>query len=176
MFPSLSATRPCGPEFFPSTREYSLNVPVAGSSRPSLLAIWSVNHSAPSSPTAGSCGCAPFVGTSHSRIVTFRSLTSVAGPAPRDARETPVPGLELCRPKLRDLYFSYIPPCWHSSSGEPACLYPQARRIRTALVGPFRYPLRFASLIIRVGVPQGKYRSFPSFLYQILNRWNDVAR
>ena len=30
-------------------------------------------------------------------------------------------------------------------------------------MGPLRDPLRFASLIIRVGVVQWQYRSFPSF-------------
>src|SRR5260370_40284444 len=75
IFPSRSATSPCGPESSIFSA-YSLNAPVEGSSRPILLTICSVNQSAPSCPTAGSCGCAPFVGTSHSRIVTFSSLTS----------------------------------------------------------------------------------------------------
>ena len=90
MFPSRSATSPCGPESS-TLSGYSLNAPLFGSSCPSLLAICSVNHSAPSGPTAGSCGCAPLVGTSHSWIVTFNSPTSEAGAAPRDARASPSP-------------------------------------------------------------------------------------
>jgi hypothetical protein len=55
MFPSLSATSPCGPELGVFSGN-SLNVPVLGSSRPSLFAIWPVHQSAPSRATAGSCG------------------------------------------------------------------------------------------------------------------------
>src|SRR5215467_1537386 len=77
MFPSVSDTRPCGPELS-TFNGNSLNAAVAGSTRPILFCICSVNHSAPSMPTAGSCGWAPLVGTSHSLMVTCRSVTSFA--------------------------------------------------------------------------------------------------
>src|SRR5215467_3083489 len=83
MLPSLSATRPCGPSLEP-LRGYSLNAPVAGSRRPSLLTICSVNHREPSGATAGSCGCAPLVGTSHSRMFTFSAATGGAGSPRRE--------------------------------------------------------------------------------------------
>src|SRR6266403_3854130 len=99
MLPFESATRPCGPE--PSIfSAYSLKTPVLGSTRPSLFCSCSVNHSAPSVPTAGSCGCAPFVGTSHSRIVTFSSPTSAPGAAPRDASAIPSPQPRITTPQI----------------------------------------------------------------------------
>src|SRR5579864_8917700 len=76
MLPSLSATRPCGPD--PAVfNGYSLKAPVLGSRRPSLLAPWPVYHSEPSGASAGSCGRDFGVGTSYSLICTFR----VAGAA-----------------------------------------------------------------------------------------------
>src|SRR5258708_38518933 len=77
MLPVESATNPCGPESS-IFNGYSLKAPLAGSSRPSLFCNCSVNHSDPSGATAGSCGCAPFVGTSHSLILTFSSPTAPA--------------------------------------------------------------------------------------------------
>jgi hypothetical protein len=70
VLPSRSATRPCGPSFEPLSG-YSLKVSVAGSRRPNLLTLCSVNQSVPSGATAGSCGWAPLLGTSHSRMVTL---------------------------------------------------------------------------------------------------------
>src|SRR5580704_5502137 len=85
MLPSRSATKPCGPSFSPLSG-YSLKFPVGGSSRPSLLTICSVNQREPSVPTAGSWGWAPFVGTVHSRILTFRLVTVGVGADERDVR------------------------------------------------------------------------------------------
>src|SRR6266436_7963186 len=99
MLPLESATGPCGPESSIFSA-YSWNTPVLGSTRPSLFCNCSVNHSAPSVPTAGSCGCAPFVGTSHSRIVTFSSPTSAPGAAPRDASAIPSPKPRIAIPKI----------------------------------------------------------------------------
>src|SRR5260370_34905625 len=90
MLPLESATRPCGPESSIFSA-YSLKTPVLGSTLPILFCNCSVNHSAPAGPTAGSWGCAPLVGTFHSRIVTFSSLTSVAGAAPHDRGAIPRP-------------------------------------------------------------------------------------
>src|ERR1700680_4243556 len=81
MFPFASATNPCGPESSIFSA-YSLNVPLAGSNRPSLFCNCSVNHKDPSGATAGSCGCAPLVGTSHSLIVTLSSATAGGGALP----------------------------------------------------------------------------------------------
>src|SRR5690242_9299984 len=78
MFPSASATSPCGPELS-TFNGNSLNAPVDGSTRPILFCICSVNHNAPSIPTAGSWGCAPFVGTSHSLMLTCSSPTVSSG-------------------------------------------------------------------------------------------------
>src|SRR5437762_8744876 len=83
MLSSESATSPCGPELS-TFRGNSLNAPVDGSTRPILFCICSVNQSAPSIPTAGSCGWAPLVGTSHSLMVIFSSPTSVLGDARRE--------------------------------------------------------------------------------------------
>src|SRR5260221_7825228 len=69
MFPSVSATRPCGPEFAMSSGN-SLISPDSGSSRPSLLASCAAYHSDPSGATAGSCGPEFGVGASHSLIDT----------------------------------------------------------------------------------------------------------
>src|SRR5437879_12420927 len=70
MFPSRSATSPCGPD--PGVlRGNSLICPVFGSKRPSLFAIWPVYHSDPSGATAGSCGLELGVGTSHSLMETL---------------------------------------------------------------------------------------------------------
>src|SRR5216683_6797742 len=88
IFPLASATNPCGPESSIFS-VYSLNVPLAGSSRPSLFCNCSVNHSDPSGATAGSCGCAPFVGTSHSLILTFSSPTLAPGTRAAITRTTP---------------------------------------------------------------------------------------
>src|SRR6266542_4960953 len=72
MLPSLSAASPCGPE--PGVfNGYSLISPDFGSSRPNLFANWPVYQSAPSGATSGSCGRESGVGTSHSRMTTFRS-------------------------------------------------------------------------------------------------------
>src|SRR5579864_5717992 len=69
IFPSRSATRPCGPE--PGVfNGYSLNWPVLGSRRPSLLAPCPVYQSEPSGANAGSCGRDLGVGTSYSLIDT----------------------------------------------------------------------------------------------------------
>src|SRR5919204_424571 len=70
MLPSLSASRPCGPECGVLSG-YSLKAPVLGSSRPSTLAIWPVYQSDPSAVASGSCGREPGVGTGHSFIETF---------------------------------------------------------------------------------------------------------
>src|SRR5712692_5565096 len=80
MFPFASATSPCGPESSIFST-YSLKAPLAGSNRPSLFCNCSVNHNEPSGAIAGSCGCAPLVGTSHSLIVTFNSPTAAAAAA-----------------------------------------------------------------------------------------------
>src|ERR1700758_1581341 len=69
IFPSWSATNPCGPESAVFNGN-SLNCPVFGSKRPSLLAIWPVYQRAPSGAAAGSWGREWGVGTSHSLIVT----------------------------------------------------------------------------------------------------------
>src|SRR5713226_4698475 len=74
MWPSLSSTRPCGPEWG-VLRGYSLKRPVFGSSRPSTLFIWPVYQSDPSAVASGSCGRDPGVGTGHTFIETL------AGPA-----------------------------------------------------------------------------------------------
>src|SRR5229473_7537 len=78
MFPSLSATSPCGPELG-VLRGYSLNSPVFGSSRPNLFAPCPVYQSEPSGATAGSWGRDFGVGTSYSWISTF-SIPTVAKP------------------------------------------------------------------------------------------------
>src|SRR5713226_1938784 len=70
MLPSLSSTRPCGPECG-VLRGYSLKRPVFGSSRPSTLFIWPVYQSDPSLVARGSCGRDPDVGTCHSLIETL---------------------------------------------------------------------------------------------------------
>src|SRR6516225_4827118 len=75
MLPSLSATKPCGPE--PGAFSgYSLNCPVWGSSRPSLFAPCAVYQSEPSGATAGSCGRDFGVGSSYSLIGTLRVPTA----------------------------------------------------------------------------------------------------
>src|SRR5258708_27671655 len=74
IFPFVSATSPGGPESSIFST-YSLKLPLAGSNRPSLFCNCSVNHKEPSGARAGSCGCAPLVGTSHSLMVTFNSPT-----------------------------------------------------------------------------------------------------
>src|SRR5437868_4795623 len=79
MLPCSSATSPCGPELGVLSG-YSLNLPVLGSRRPSLLAACSVVHRAPSGATAGSCGRALAVGTSNSRMGTCNGSTA-ANPA-----------------------------------------------------------------------------------------------
>ena len=61
MFPSLSACRPCGPEFGVGSGN-SLNCCVAGSKRPTTLARWPVYQIDPSGATAGSCGYAGVLG------------------------------------------------------------------------------------------------------------------
>src|ERR1700680_342537 len=76
MFPSLSATSPCGPELG-VFKEYSLNSPVFGSRRPSLFAACPVYQSEPSGATAGSCGLDFGVGTSYSWMRTFSVPTGV---------------------------------------------------------------------------------------------------
>src|SRR5437870_5449671 len=90
MLPSLSATKPCGPE--PGVFSgYSLNSPLFGSSRPSLFASCPVYQSEPSGATAGSCGRDFGVGTSNSLIVTLGdaairavlTATQINGPASR---------------------------------------------------------------------------------------------
>src|SRR5215472_353531 len=78
MLPSRSAARPWGPELSTFSGN-SLNVPREGSTRPILFCICSVNQRAPSAPTAGSCGCAPLVGTSHSLMATCNSPTVSSG-------------------------------------------------------------------------------------------------
>src|SRR5215475_15025073 len=70
ILPCWSATSPCGPDSGVFSG-YSLNSPVLGSRRPSLLAICPVYQSEPSGATAGSCGRELGVGTSHSLIETF---------------------------------------------------------------------------------------------------------
>ena len=69
MLPSLSSTRPCGPECGVLSR-YSLNCPVLGSSLPSTLANCPVYQMAPSAVASGSCGREPGVGTGHCLIET----------------------------------------------------------------------------------------------------------
>src|SRR5258707_13831984 len=87
IFPFVSATSPCGPESSIFST-YSLKLPLAGSNRPSLFCNCSVNHKEPSGAIAGSCGCAPLVGTSNSLMLTFNSPTD---PTP-DAVEQAVVG------------------------------------------------------------------------------------
>src|SRR6267378_4277581 len=132
MFPLESATKPCGPESSIFSA-YSWNTPVLGSTRPSLFCNCSVNHSAPSVPTAGSCGCAPFQGTSHSRIVVFLLLISTSRPKS-----------VLAVGRLISL----------------SCAPENGTSLSLAPCGP---PLPFANLITRAGVVQWQYRSFPSF-------------
>src|SRR5271169_955996 len=79
MLPCLSAISPCGPELG-VFKEYSLNSPVFGSSRPSLFAPCPVYHREPSGAIAGSCGRDFGVGTSYSWICTF-SIPTVVEPA-----------------------------------------------------------------------------------------------
>src|SRR5579862_6159506 len=74
MLPCVSATNPCGPELGVFSVN-SLNTPVFGSSRPSLLAPCPVYQSEPSGPRAGSCGRDLAVGTSYSFIFTARTAT-----------------------------------------------------------------------------------------------------
>src|SRR5580700_12143928 len=69
MLPSLSATKPCGPDMG-VFNGYSLNSFVLGSNRPSTLAICPVYQTEPSGATSGSCGRDPGVGTCHSLIET----------------------------------------------------------------------------------------------------------
>src|SRR5215472_15839601 len=76
MFPSLSATNPCGPELGVFSG-YSLNSPVFGSRRPSLFAPCPVYQSDPSGASAGSCGRDFGVGTSYSLICTLRVVSAV---------------------------------------------------------------------------------------------------
>src|SRR5216684_1139355 len=79
MLPSLSETKPCGPE--PAVFSgYCLNFPVFGSSRPSLFAVCPVYQSEPSGASAGSCGRECGVGTSYSLICTF-NVSAVANTA-----------------------------------------------------------------------------------------------
>src|SRR5882724_6819448 len=164
MFPLESATRPCGPESSIFSA-YSWNAPVLGSTRPSLFCNCSVNHSAPSAPTAGSCGCAPFVGSSHSRIVTLSSPTSAPGAAPRDANAIPSPKPRIATPKIVVLLLLI-------STSRPKSVLAVGRVISlswapengTSLsLAPCGPPLPFANLITRAGVVQWQYRSFPSF-------------
>src|SRR5215471_21458217 len=70
MLPFLSATSPCGPDSGVFSG-YSLNSPVFGSRRPSLLAICPVYQREPSGARAGSCGRELGVGTSHSLMETL---------------------------------------------------------------------------------------------------------
>src|SRR5438876_2694114 len=79
MLPSLSATKPWGPESRVFSG-YSLNSPVFGSSRPSLFVAWPVYQSEPSGAKAGSCGRDRGVGTSYSLICTF-SVPAAENPA-----------------------------------------------------------------------------------------------
>src|SRR3989441_7555630 len=79
MLPSLSATKPCGPELGVFSGN-SLNSPVLGSSRPSLFAPWPVYQSEPSGASAGSCGRDPGVDTSYSLMCTLR-VPAIASPA-----------------------------------------------------------------------------------------------
>src|SRR5262249_19054242 len=67
--------------------------PVAGSSRPILSARCSVYQSAPSFPSAGSCGWASLVGTSYSLI---GALSSVAANAPVAPARTSNPAASDC--------------------------------------------------------------------------------
>src|SRR2546428_8018995 len=80
MLPSLSSTRPWGPECG-VLRGYSLKRPVFGSSRPRTLFIWPVYQSDPSAVANGSCGRDPGVGTGHSLIETLAGpgITTPAG-------------------------------------------------------------------------------------------------
>src|SRR2546428_3025233 len=80
ILPSLSSTRPWGPECGVLSG-YSLKRPVFGSSRPSALVIWPVYQSDPSAVASGSCGRDPGVGTDHSLIETLAGpgITTPAG-------------------------------------------------------------------------------------------------
>src|SRR5215472_190051 len=75
IFPSLSATSPCGPDLG-VFKGYSLNSPVFGSRRPSLFAPCPVYQSEPSGASAGSCGRDFGVGTSYSLICTLKVVTA----------------------------------------------------------------------------------------------------
>src|SRR5882672_8163039 len=68
--PSLSSTRPCGPEWAVLSG-YSLTLPVFGSTRPSTFAIWPEYQSEPSDPAIGSCGRDPGVGACQIFIETL---------------------------------------------------------------------------------------------------------
>src|SRR6266849_10778902 len=70
ILPSLSSTKPCGPEWA-VLRGYSLNCPVFGSSLPSTLAICPLYQMAPSRVASGSCGRDPGVGTCHVLMETL---------------------------------------------------------------------------------------------------------
>src|SRR2546430_15483800 len=70
MLPSLSSTRPWGPECG-VFRGYSLKRPVFGSSRPRTLFICPVYQSDPSPVANRSCGRDPGVVTGHSLIETL---------------------------------------------------------------------------------------------------------
>src|SRR5579884_1340774 len=80
MSPLLSATNPCGPELGTGSG-YSLMWPVAGSSRPSLLAFCPVYQREPSGATAGSWGRDCGVGRAYSLIVTLSGLTAAKAKA-----------------------------------------------------------------------------------------------
>ena len=84
MLPSLSACRPCGPEFGVGSAN-SLNCWVAGSKRPTTLARWPVYQIDPSGATAGSCGYAGVLGVIHSSIFTS-TLSVMAAPAVSSAK------------------------------------------------------------------------------------------
>src|ERR1043166_1363654 len=77
MLPSLSSTRPCGPEYGVLSG-YSFTSPVFGSTRPSTLAIWPVYQSDPSRAASGSCGREPGVRAGHECIEILYGPSTIA--------------------------------------------------------------------------------------------------
>src|ERR1051325_3056954 len=77
IFPSLSATSPCGPELGVLSG-YSLNSPVLGSSRPNLFVCIAVYQSEPSGANVGSCGKDFAAGRSYSLISTLGAAAIAA--------------------------------------------------------------------------------------------------
>src|SRR5207245_841514 len=104
MLPSLSSSRPCGPECGVLSG-YSLIRPVLGSSRPSTLAIWPVYQSDPSLAAKGTCGREPGVGTCHAWLQAGRAAHSKAA-----ALKNGSDFFDLIPPSRKDLTVPFVIP------------------------------------------------------------------